>query len=77
MGRIGTEAAALHSAIRVDAGGVVRVGPGRVSLDLIAAEYESGATPEEMVRAYDALRLADVYEALCFLHRHGKRLRRT
>ena len=57
-------------ALRVDAGGVVRVGPGRVSLDVVVEGYEGGMTPEDMVRAYDALRLADVYEALGFYHRH-------
>jgi uncharacterized protein (DUF433 family) len=46
--------------LRVDDGGAVRVGNSRTSLDLIVEQYEYGMTPEEMVRAYDTLGLADV-----------------
>src|SRR5713226_4746198 len=47
--------------LRVDEGGAVRVGKTRISLDLIVEQYENGMTPEDMVRAYDTLMLADVY----------------
>ena len=47
--------------LRVDEGGVVRIGTTRISLDLIVEEYESGVTPEAMVHSYDTLDLADVY----------------
>jgi uncharacterized protein (DUF433 family) len=46
--------------LQVDDGGAVRVGNSRISLDLIVEQYESGMTPEEMVRAFDTLVLADV-----------------
>src|SRR5580658_7618517 len=37
----------LDSALREDKGGAVRVGNGRITLDLIVAQYENGMTPEE------------------------------
>ncbi len=56
--------------LRMDEGGVVRVGNSRISLDLIVGQYENGMTPEDMVRAYDALRLADVYAAIAYYLRY-------
>ena len=56
--------------LRVDLGGAIRVGPSRVSLDLILEEYENGMTPEDMVRAYDTLVLADVYGVIAYYLRH-------
>lgn len=50
--------------LRTYPGGVVRVGGTRISFDLIVEQYESGMTPEDMVRAYDSLSLADVYAAI-------------
>ena len=47
-------------------GGVVRVGASRVTLDLVVEEYESGSTPEDIVRAYDTLSLADVYAVIAY-----------
>jgi uncharacterized protein (DUF433 family) len=55
--------------LRLDEDGTVRVGNTRITLDLIVEQYENGMTPEDMVRAYDTLKLADVYGALaCYLH---------
>jgi uncharacterized protein (DUF433 family) len=56
--------------LRVDEGGVVRVGKSRVSLDLVIEQYESGMMPEEMVRAYDTLVLADVHAVIAYYLRH-------
>src|SRR4051812_31885212 len=56
--------------LRVDEGGVVRVGRSRISLDLIVEQYENGMTPDDMVRAYDALQLADVYATVAYYLRH-------
>ena len=56
--------------MRVDAGGVVRVGKSRVILDLVVSQYEDGMTPEDMVRAYDTLVLADVYAVIAYYLRH-------
>ena len=55
---------------RVDEGGAVRVGNSRVTLDLIVEQYENGGTPEDLVRAYDTLALADVYAAIAYYLRH-------
>jgi uncharacterized protein (DUF433 family) len=59
----------------VDEGGGVRVGNSRISLDLIVEQYENGMTPEEMVRAYDTLVLADVYAAIAYYLRHSDEVR--
>src|SRR4051812_22336461 len=56
--------------LRVDEGGVVRVGDGRLTLDLIVEHYENGMSPVEMVRAYDTLDLADVYAVIAYYLRH-------
>lgn len=63
----------LHAEVaplRVDAGGAVRVGNSRVSLDLVVEQYENGMTPEDMVRAYDSLTLADLYAVIAYYLRH-------
>src|SRR5271165_882496 len=52
--------------LRVDEGSVVRVGKSRISLDLVVEQYENGMTPEDMVRAYDALALADVHAVIAY-----------
>lgn len=56
--------------LRVDEGGAVRVGDSRITLDLIVEQYENGVSPEDMVRAYDTLALADVYAAIAYYLRH-------
>jgi uncharacterized protein (DUF433 family) len=56
--------------LRLDEGGVVRVGNCRVSLDLIVEQYESGMTAEDMVRAYDTLALPDVHAVIAYYLRH-------
>lgn len=55
---------------RTDAGGVVRVGSTRVTLDVVVGQYENGMTPEDMVRAYDTLALADVHAVIAYYLRH-------
>src|SRR6266513_3101229 len=61
--------------LRVDEGGAVRVGNSRVSLDLIVEQYENGMTPEDMVRAYDTLVLADVHAVIAYYLRHRDEVR--
>src|SRR6059058_4035455 len=56
--------------LRVDEGDAVRVGNSRVSLDLVVEQYENGMTPEDMVRAYDTLVLADVHAVIAYYLRH-------
>jgi len=55
--------------------GAVRIGDSRISLDLVFQQYENGMTPEEMVRAYDTLQLADVYAAISYYLRHRDEVR--
>ena len=66
---------AVVPSLRVDEGGVVRVGRGRISLDLVVEQYENGMTPEEMVRAYDTLVLADAYAAIAYYLGHRDEVR--
>lgn len=56
--------------LRLDDGGAVRVGNSRVTLDLVVEQYENGMLPEEMVRVYDTLVLADVHAAIAYYLRH-------
>jgi uncharacterized protein (DUF433 family) len=56
--------------LRVDEGGAVRVGNSRISFDLIVEQYENGMTPEDIVRAYDTLMLADVHDVIAYYLRH-------
>jgi uncharacterized protein (DUF433 family) len=60
---------------RVDEGGAVRVGNSRISLDLVVEHYENGMTPEDMVRAYDTLVLADVHAVIAYYLRHRDAVR--
>lgn len=69
---------ALHAEpppLRVDAGGAVRIGNSRINLDLVVEQYENGMTPEDMVRAYDTLVLADVYTVIGYYLRHPDEVR--
>ncbi len=61
--------------LRVDEGGAVRVGKSRISLDLAVEQYENGMTPEDMVRAYDTLVLADVHAVIAYYLRHRDEVR--
>ena len=56
--------------LRLDEGVAVRVGKTRVSLDLIVEQYENGMAPEDIVRAYDTLALADVHAVIAYYLRH-------
>ena len=61
--------------LRADEGGAVRVGNTRLSLDLIVEQYENGMTPEDMVRAYDTLVLADAYAVIAYYLRYRDEVR--
>jgi uncharacterized protein (DUF433 family) len=56
--------------LRLDEDGTARVGATRITLDLIVEQYENGMLPEDMVRAYDALDLADVHAVIAYYLRH-------
>jgi len=61
--------------LRVDEQGVVRVGNTRITIDLVVEQYENGMTPEDMVRAYDTLVLADVHAVIAYYLRHPEEVR--
>lgn len=61
--------------LRVEEGGVVRIGTSHISLDLVVDQYENGMTPEDMLRAYDTLVLADVYAVIAYYLRHKDEVR--
>lgn len=56
--------------LRTDAAGAGRVGKTRVLFVLVVREFQNGATPEEIVSAYDTLDLADAYAAVAYYLRH-------
>ena len=61
--------------LRIMEGGAVLVGNSRISLHVIVEQYENGMTPEEMVRAYDTLVLADAYAVIAYYLRHLNEVR--
>jgi len=61
--------------LRIDEGGALRVGKSRISLDVVVEQYENGMTPEDMVRAYDTLALADVHAVIAYYLRHREAVR--
>jgi uncharacterized protein (DUF433 family) len=66
---------AVAPPLRITDGGAVRVGKSRITLDLIVEEYDNGMTPEDMIRAYDTLVLADVYAAIAYYLQHRDAVR--
>lgn len=56
--------------LRLDPHGAIRVGQTRVLLDVVLHEFDSGATPEEIVDCYEGLELADVYSILSYCLRN-------
>jgi uncharacterized protein (DUF433 family) len=56
--------------LRADERGTLQVEESRVTLDTLVDEYENGADPESIVRAYQSLRLADVYAVIAYYLRH-------
>jgi uncharacterized protein (DUF433 family) len=61
--------------LRMDEGGAVRVGRSRIRLGLVVEQYENGMSPEDMVRAYDTLLLADVHAVIAYYLRHRDEVR--
>jgi uncharacterized protein (DUF433 family) len=59
--------------LREDAGGVMRVGQTRVTLDTVIAAFATGATAEEIAHRYPTLDLGDRYAVIAYyLHHHAK-----
>ena len=53
-----------------NADGVFLVAGTRVSLDLIVAAFDAGATAEEIAQQYSTVPLADVYAVITYYLRH-------
>ena len=49
-----------------DATGALRIGKTRVLLEIVIRAWHAGATPEEIVQAYDTLQLSDVYAVVAW-----------
>lgn len=52
--------------LKVDKGGVVRVGGTRLTFDTVVAAYKEGATAEEILQQYPSLKLVDIYFAIAY-----------
>lgn len=52
--------------LHADTTGTIRVGETRVPFDTVVAAFLAGATPEEIVVRYPALRLADAYATIAY-----------
>jgi uncharacterized protein (DUF433 family) len=61
---------AIPVPLRDDGHGGLRVGQTRVSLESVWHLHQQGASPAEIVRAFDTLPLADVYAVLAWALRH-------
>lgn len=62
--------------LREDASGTIRVGDSRVTLDVVINQYNNGMAPEDLVRAYDTLDLADVHAVIAYYLRHHQNVER-
>ncbi len=56
--------------IEIDVDGIARVGKTRVTLDTVVADFDRGATAEEIVYRYPALKLSDVCSTISFYLNH-------
>ncbi len=60
----------LPSPLRLEEGGVVRIGASRVTLDTLVGCYRDGNTAEEIVQQYPTLALADVHATIAYFLTH-------
>jgi uncharacterized protein (DUF433 family) len=58
------------SYVRIDEGGVYRVGGTRVMLDSVVAAFHQGHSPETIKQQYPALTLEEVYGSLAYYLAH-------
>ncbi len=56
--------------LTTDAGGTVRIGGTRVTLDTVVEAFGEGLTAEEIAQQYPVLELADVYGVIAYYLRH-------
>jgi uncharacterized protein (DUF433 family) len=53
-----------------DEHGTIRVGGTRVQLELVVEAYKSGASPQDIARWFDSLRVGDVYAVIGYYLNH-------
>src|SRR5437016_8327282 len=63
---------AIPVPLRDDGHGGLRVGQTRVSLESVWHMHQQGASPADIVRAFDMLHLADVYAVLAWALQHSE-----
>lgn len=56
--------------LRLDEHADIYVGRSRVLLETIVAEYEAGASPQDIIRGHDTVRPADVHGAIAYYLRY-------
>ncbi len=69
-----TSAALEPVPLRTDDHGVIRIGTTRVRLDTVVADFETGASAEEIADDYP-LQLDDVYAVITYYLRHEEEVR--
>ena len=62
----------IPNAVRLDEGGVLKVGDSRVSLDSVVYVFNEGMDAREIQHEYDSLALAQVHAALAY-YLHNKK----
>jgi|SRR5687767_10839735 len=61
--------------LRIDEQGTVRIGTTEVTLDVVMAAYDRGATAEQIAQRFGELALADVYAVIGYCLRHESEIR--
>jgi uncharacterized protein (DUF433 family) len=61
--------------LRIDEQGTVRIGTTEVTLDVVMAAYDRGATAEQIAQKFGELALADVYAVIGYCLRHETEIR--
>src|SRR6476659_10154271 len=56
--------------LSTDAGGVIRIGGTRVTLDTVVDTFMTGASPEEIAQDFPVLDLDDIYAVITYYLRH-------
>lgn len=60
--------------LAMDNDGSVRVSGTRVTLDVIIAAFQEGATPEQIAQQYPSVPLGDIYQVIGYSLRHPKEI---
>ncbi len=56
--------------LRQEPDGTIRVGPSRITLDILVEEYRAGLTGADLVERFPTLAPADIYGAVAYALRH-------